>query len=71
MKRTRIAAMLYYLVAGLIDLSALVVIFRSHNTNIGVLLLCIGSAMLCFGGAFANRYEKEQQDEEHDHEESK
>lgn len=67
MKKTRIAAILYYIVAVLIDLSALVVIFRNRNTNVGILLLCIGSAMLCFGGALANRYAREtenQQDEE-------
>lgn len=64
MKKTKIAAVLYYLAAGLLYLSALFVIFRDHNLNVGLVLLCIGSAMLCFGGALANRYDKEQQDEE-------
>lgn len=36
-------------------------LFRCSKSNVGLLLLCIGSAMLCFGGAWANR---EQQDEE-------
>lgn len=64
MKKTKIAAILYYLTAVLFDLAALVMIFYRHNMNVGVLLLCIGSAMLCFGGALANRSVKEQQDEE-------
>lgn len=64
MKKTRIAAILYYMVAMLIDLSALILIFRSNNRNAGLILLCIGSAMLCFGGALANRSDKEPQDEE-------
>lgn len=64
MKKTRIAAILYYLVAVLFDLLAVFMIFREHNTKAGVLLLCAGSAMFCFGGALANRYAKEQQDEE-------
>ena len=64
MKKTRIAEILYYMVAVLIDLSALILIFRSNNRNAGLILLCIGSAMLCFGGALANRSDKEPQDEE-------
>ena len=64
MKKTRIAAILYYLTAVLVNLAALVMIFHSHNINAGLVLLCVGSAMLCFGGALANRYAKEQQDEE-------
>ena len=64
MKKTRIAAIFCYHAAVLVDLSAVIVIFRNHNTNVGVLLLCFGSAMLCFGGTLVNRYTKEQQDEE-------
>lgn len=64
MKKTRIAAILYYLAAVLFDLFGLFTIFRSHNTSAGLVLICIGSAMLCFGGALSNRYAKEQQDEE-------
>ena len=67
MKKTRIAAILYYTAAALIDLFALILIFRNHNMSAGLILLCLGSAMLCFGGALANRYAREaenQQDEE-------
>lgn len=60
----KVAVILYYLAAGLLDLAALLLIFCSRNVNTGILLLCIGSAMLCFGGAAANRSAKEQQDEE-------
>ena len=67
MKKTKIAALLYYVAAVLIDLFALFLIFQSHNLNAGLVMLCIGSAMLCFGGTLANRYAQEtekQQDEE-------
>ena len=67
MKKTRIVAILYYIVAALIDLFALILIFRNDNRNAGIILLCIGSAMLCFGGSLANRYAQaaeKQQDEE-------
>ena len=67
MKKTKLAATLYYLVAALVDLFALVVIFWNHNVSAGLVLLCIGSAMLCFGSTLANRYAQEtekQQDEE-------
>lgn len=64
MRKTKIAVILYYLTAVLVDLAALVMIFHSHHINAGLVLLCVGSAMLCFGGALANRYAKEQQDEE-------
>ena len=67
MKKTRIAAILYYTAAALIDLFVLILIFRNHNMSAGLILLCFGSAMLCFGGALANRYAREaenQQDEE-------
>lgn len=60
----KFATVLYYLVAVLTDLSALFAIFCHRDWNTGLLLLCFGSAMLCFGGALANRSAKEQQDEE-------
>ena len=67
MKKTGIASILYYTAAALIDLFALILIFYNHNRNAGIILLCIGSAMLCFGGALVNRYARDaenKQDEE-------
>ena len=52
---------------AMFDLFALILIFRNHTRNAGLILLCLGSAMLCFGGAMANRYARateNQQDEE-------
>ena len=54
----------YYLAAALSDLAGLFLIFYEHKMDVGLLLLCIGAAMLCFGGALANRCAKGQQEEE-------
>ena len=71
MKKTRIAEILYYTVAALIDLFALILIFRNDNRNAGIILLCIGSAMLCFGGALANRYARDAENKQDDKENRK
>ena len=53
----------YYFAAALSDLVGLFLVFYAHKMDVGLLLLCIGAAMLCFGGALANRCAKGQQDE--------
>lgn len=60
MKKTKLAAALYYLIAALTDIAALYLLLRRSCT--GLVLLCAGSAMFCFGGALTQRYLREQED---------
>ena len=64
MKNERILILIYFIGSIGAYITAALNFIGGHNTSLGVTLLCLGSAMLCFGSIELNKMKKK--DEEKD-----
>ena len=64
MKNKKTLMVIYFIGAIGAYITAALNFIGEHNTSLGVTLLCLGSAMLCFGSIELNKMKKK--DEEKD-----
>ena len=55
MKRNRITAIIYYILAVVFFIVAFINIFDDTTMGIGLICLCLGSIWLCLGTVYINK----------------
>ena len=62
MKKEKNYASLCYLASVFLYLVGGIILWKGNDTSLGISCLCLGSAMLCFGGVFLNKMNKKDGD---------
>ena len=58
MKKEKNYASLCYLASVFLYLAGGIILWNGNDTSLGISCLCLGSAMLCFGGVLLNKTNK-------------
>ena len=63
MKKHKMTLIIFYIVAAVLDISAIIAFANSEHIGIGSALLCFGSVFLCLGTRFSYKNSDSDNDE--------
>ncbi len=61
MKKEKKRAILFYLASICFYLTSIICFTSKNDTSMGIVWLCLGSAMLCLGGTYLNKKNKDEE----------
>ena len=64
MKKYKLISTLFYVAAVLYYLAAIITFVSGNHNSTGIMWLCLGSAILCFGSVFLNKSKDNDNDAE-------